>query len=151
MKSSPNFTRHHLITHTIILTYLKLISRYLGQLPASLRKQTSSLRHSSASQLAERTRSDPAISPTRSRVTTSKPKQADKKQTCLPNLSRTSCIIMAIFHNSNYLASRWRNRLIPQFRVSSDLTSHTKAGSNPGQARNNNYLFFTSSKSNTFS
>ena len=34
--------------HILILTYLKLISRYLGQLPASLRKQTSSLRHSSA-------------------------------------------------------------------------------------------------------
>ena len=33
-----------------ILTYLKLISRYLEQLPASLRKQ--SLRHSLASQLA---------------------------------------------------------------------------------------------------
>ena len=33
--------------------------------------------------------------------------------------------LMAIFHNSNYPSSQWRNRLIPQFRVSSDLTSHT--------------------------
>ena len=37
---------------------------------------------------------------------------------------------MAIFHISNYLASKWRNRLIPLFRVSSDMTGHTKAGSN---------------------
>ena len=36
-----------------ILTYLKLISRYLGQLPASLRKQTASLRNSLASQLTK--------------------------------------------------------------------------------------------------
>ena len=47
--------------------------------------------------VAERTRSDPAISPTRSGVTTSKPKQDDKKQTCLPNLSRTSCITYGYF------------------------------------------------------
>ena len=34
-----------------------------------------------------------------------------------------------------------RNRLIPQLRVSSDLTAHTWVGSNPGQARINNYFF----------
>ena len=32
---------------------------------------------------------------------------------------------IAIFHIPNYLGSQWRNRLIPQLRVSSDLTGHT--------------------------
>ena len=34
-------------------------------------------------------------------------------------------------------------------RVSSDMMGHTSAGSNLGQARNNYYLFFIVSRSNT--
>ena len=33
--------------------------------------------------------------------------------------------LVAIFHISNYLTSKWYNRVIPQLRVSSDLTGHT--------------------------
>ena len=32
---------------------------------------------------------------------------------------------IAIFHFPNYLGSQWRSRLIPQLRVSSDLTGNT--------------------------
>ena len=90
---SPKFFPWTQVT-CVIFIYLRLISRY----PASLRKQTESLRHSSASQnllilcappqifiVAKRTRSDLAISPTKRGalpslapthfgVTTSKPK-----------------------------------------------------------------------------
>ena len=53
-------------------------------------------------------------------------KQAEKSRTCAPNLvPKLVHNFIAIFHIPNYLGSQWRNRLIPQLRVSSDLTGHT--------------------------
>ena len=75
------------------------------------------------------------------------PKQAETSPTCVPNpYPVPSTQLIAIFHISNNLGSPWDNRLIPQPRVSSDLTGHTWAGSNPGQARNNSNIIFSSTK-----
>ena len=75
--------------------------------------------------VAGRTRSDLAISPAHSGVTTSKPKTSRKVTNLFANLTRSWCITCGYFHISNYLASQWRNRLIPKFKVSSEMTGHT--------------------------
>ena len=53
---------------------------------------------------------------------------------------------IAIFHVANYLGLKWRNRLIPQLRVSFDLTGCRWVSSNPRQAKNNNYFFLKKNK-----
>ena len=50
---------------------------------------------------------------------------------------------IAIFHVTNYLGLQW---VIPQLRVSSDLTGHKWASSNPRRAQNNNYFFLKKMK-----
>ena len=53
------------------------------------------------------------------------PKQAEKSQTCTPNLfPKLVHHFIITFHIPNYLGSQQRNRLIPHLRVSSDLTGH---------------------------
>ena len=54
------------------------------------------------------------------------PKQAEKSRTCTLNLvPKLMHNFITIFHMPNYPGSQQRNRLIPQLRVSSDLTGHT--------------------------
>ena len=74
------------------------------------------------------------------------PKTSRKVAFCVPNLFPYLLhnLWLLFFQIANYHVSQWRIRLIPQFRVlrvSSDMTGHTKAGSNPGQARNKNHFF----------
>ena len=91
VKSSPNFTRHHLITHTnldLLKTDFEKSRTASGLTSEANFKFTTFFSVATPLILfcvppqifivAERTRTDPAISPTRSGVTTSKPKQPDK-------------------------------------------------------------------------
>ena len=84
--------------------------------------------------VAERTRSDLAISLTKSmllfQLIPVSLRQIPKTSRKVTNLSAESLTVpraqlMAIFHVSNYLASQWRNPLMAKFRVLHDLTGHT--------------------------
>ena len=50
------------------------------------------------------------------------------------------------FHISSYLGSKWRNRLIPQLRVSSDLMGYTgESVQTPGKPRQAKKIILSSS------
>ena len=73
--------------------------------------------------VAERTRSYLAISRTNSGFTTSNTRSKPKSHQLTYPVPRAKLI--AVFQMSSYLGLQWRNRLLPQLRISPDLMGHT--------------------------
>ena len=73
--------------------------------------------------VAEGTRSYLAISRTNSGFTTSNTRSKPKSHQLTYPVPRAK--LVAIFQISSYLGLQWRNRLIPQLRISSDLMGQT--------------------------